>query len=412
MSQASAPAGPVTAPEERSSGRVEDRRGRSCRDAKVTALALVLAFAIGAVIIAVSNEVVLEAWGNFGNEPLRAVEASFEAVGEAYGALFEGALFDPGAASVTEFFAPISETAVAATPLIASGLAVTLAFRSGLFNIGGEGQAILGAAASAYVGFHFGLPPVIHLFAALLAATLAGAAWGFVPGYLKVRTGAHEVITTIMLNYVAGLLVVYLLTMKAFERVGRSAGISPLVAGNARLPELFGGGLRVNAGLILVLCLAWVVWWLLFRTTLGYGLRAVGQNRKAARSGGIDVGATVIGAMSISGALAGLAGACTMLGTDFALSSETAAGLGFAGISVALLGRATVKGTVAAGFLFGALQAGSIQMQAATGTSADLVTVIEALIVLTIAAPLLMARVFRLRAGDAGVSTTSGGWSA
>ncbi len=407
MSGTGTAAGP-TAVAPPTTGEETKRRGKG---ALVTLLALVLAFAVGALIIAFSNEAVLEAWGNFGSEPLRALELSLEVVGEAYGALFEGAVFDPDAATLSEFFSPLSETAVAATPLIASGLAVTLAFRAGLFNIGGEGQAILGAAASAYVGFHFGLPPVIHVLAALLAAALAGAFWGFVPGYLKARSGAHEVITTIMLNYVGGLLVVYLLTLHAFERTGRSDGISPLVSGNARLPELFGAGLRVNVGLILVLGLAVAVWWLLFKTTLGYQLRAVGQNRDAARAGGIRIGRTIILAMTISGALAGLAGACAMLGTDFALSSETATGLGFAGISVALLGRATVAGTVAAAFLFGALQAGSIQMQAATGTPADLVTILEALIVLTVAAPLLISRLFRLRARGTRISSTSGGWS-
>ncbi|MGH2761108.1 MAG: ABC transporter permease [Thermoleophilaceae bacterium] len=364
------------------------RRG----EVTVTVLAVLLAFAVGAVIIAASAEVAT--------------------VADAYGAMLKGATLNPQGDSLREVVSPLSETLVAAGPLMLSGLAVTLAFRAGLFNIGGQGQVILGAAGAGFVGFHFDLPPGIHLVAAVAAGFVAGAAWGFVPGWLKAQTGAHEVITTIMLNYVATILIVYLLALEAFQRPGRTDPISPLVRPDARFPSLLGGDLRLHAGILMALAVAGGLGWLLSRTTVGFRLRAVGDNLDAARTAGISVGRAYVIAMALAGGVAGLAGAATMLGTEFTLTPGTASTLGFAGLSVALLGRATVKGTVAASFLFGGLQAGGIQMQASTGTPVDLVTVIQALIVLFIAAPMMVRAVFRLRSeGPATVSAMSRGWS-
>jgi len=221
------------------------------------------------------------------------------------------------------------------------------------------------------------------------------------------------VITTIMLNYVATILIVYLLALEAFQRPGRTDPISPLVRPDARLPHLLGGDLRLHAGILLALAAAGAIWWLLSRTTVGFQLRAVGQNLDAARTAGISVGRAYVIAMAFAGGVAGLAGAATMLGTEFTLTPGTASTIGFAGLSVALLGRATVKGTVTASFLFGGLQAGGIQMQASTGTPVDLVTIIQALIVLFIAAPMVVRAVFRMRSGaPATVSPMSRGWSA
>jgi simple sugar transport system permease protein len=366
---------------------------RRVGDGTVTVLAIVLAFACGALVIALTDDP--------------------GAVGDAFGALLTGALLDPDGDSLRAVVAPLSETITTATPLMLSGLAVTLAFRAGLFNIGGQGQAVVGAAAAAFVGFHFNLPPGIHLAAALLAGIVAGGAWGAVPGWLKGRTGAHEVITTIMLNYVATILVVYLLAQETFRRAGRADAISPLVRLDARFPQLLGDDLRLHAGLLVALVAAAGVWWLLARTTAGFELRATGLNLRAAETAGIRPARVYLLAMAFSGGLAGMAGATQMLGTDFTLTPGVATGIGFAGISVALLGRATVKGTVAASFLFGGLQAGGIQMQASTGTPVDLVTIIQGLIVLFIAAPLLVRSVFRLPlpGGAPDAASTARGWS-
>lgn len=369
------------------------RRWRTAGEGTITALAILLAFLVGAAVLAAADQ-------------------SLAGVADAYWALIKGALLDPQGDSLEEVIAPLSETVVTATPLMLTGLAVTLAFRAGLFNIGGQGQAVVGAAAAAIVGFHFNLPPVAHLLAALLAGVAAGLVWGGVPGWLKARTGAHEVITTIMLNYVASIVVIYLLAQDVFQRPGRTDAISPLVRPDARLPELLGGELRLHAGLLVALAAAVGVRWLLVRTTSGFELRAVGFNLRAALTAGMSSGRVYVVAMALSGGLAGLAGAVQMLGTELTLTPGSATGLGFTGISVALLGRATVKGTVAASFLFGALQAGGIQMQASTGTSVDLVTIIQGLIVLFIAAPLFVRETFRLRQGDAAAGpSTAQGWS-
>jgi len=386
---------------------------RSAGDGVVTLLAVVLAFAVGALVIAVSDDAVLESWGDVASNPLGAIEETVATVADAYWALLKGAILDPDGGSLQAVLSPLSETVVTATPLMLSGLAVTLAFRAGLFNIGGQGQAVVGAAGAAFVGFHFNLAPGVHLAAALAAGIVAGGIWGAVPGWLKGRTGAHEVITTIMLNYVATILIVYLLTHEIFRREGRADAISPLVRPDARLPELLGGDLRLHAGLFVALAAAAGVGWLLSRTTAGFELRATGLNLRAAQTAGIRPARVYVSAMAMSGGLAGLAGATQMLGTDFTLTPGVAGGLGFAGISVALLGRATVGGTVAASFLFGGLQAGGIQMQASTGTPVDLVTIIQGLIVLFIAAPLLVRSVFRLRTADGPpvAASTARGWS-
>lgn len=382
-----------------------------------TVLALVVALAVGGVLIAFSDPSVLAKYGYFFAAPTDSLAATWNDISASYGALFRGAIVDPstiGAAlhggSVSAVFSPISETVVAATPLIAAGLAVSLAFRAGLFNIGAEGQILMGALCSGVVGFAVSLPPVVHVTVAVLAGFAGGAVWGFVPGWLKARTGAHEVITTIMLNYIASNLMFFLLTTKAMQRPGRTDPISPLVAGTARLPHLAGPALRINAGFLVALAAAVAVGWLLTRSTVGFEFRAVGLNPDAARTAGIDVARTFVLVMVLSGGLAGLAGAAQVLGTEYALSPGISAGIGFTAITVALLGRASPLGTVLAGLLFGALQAGGIAMQAATETPVDVVTVIQSLIVLFIAAPPLIRALFRLRTAPSGTQPLARGW--
>jgi ABC-type uncharacterized transport system permease subunit len=315
---------------------------------------------------------------------------------------------------IAHAFYPLSETIVDATPLVFTGLAVALGFRAGLFNIGGEGQVIAGGLAAGYVGFSVhGLPGFIELPLALIAAFVAGAVWGFVPGLLKARTGAHEVITTIMLNYVAIFLTGYFLTTKLFQRPGRSDAISRVVDPGAVLPGLAALNLRVHSGAILALVMAAAIYFLLWRTVYGFEFRAVGANPDAARAAGIRVGRVIVLAMSLAGGLAGLAGANAILGVQYSIAPGFSSGLGFDGITVALLGRGNPVGVVAAALLFGGLRAGAVQMQATTSTPVDLVQVIEALVIMFVAAPALVRAIFRLRTAPVSVApAVSPGWGA
>jgi ABC-type uncharacterized transport system permease subunit len=387
--------------------------------ALVTALAFLAALVVGAILIALSDQAVLDAFGYFFAGPGDALSAAWSAIWSAYKALFTGAIVDPSAVGSaldgqvpwSTVFGPLSETVVTATPLICAGLAVSLAFRAGLFNIGGEGQVVIGAITAGYVAFAWNLPPGIHVVVAVLAGIAGGAFWGLIAGWLKARTGAHEVITTIMLNYIALYLLLYLLNTPRFQRPGRSDAISYEIDETARLPHLAGSALRLHAGILLALAAAALVAWLLGRSTLGFRLRAVGANPDAARTAGMSVGRAYATAMLLAGGLAGLAGSTQVLGTAYTITPGISANIGFDAITVALLGRANPWGTVLAGLLFGALRAGGVQMQAQTGTPVDVVTVIQALIVIFIAAPPLIRAIFRIRApgaGGAGASLAKG----
>jgi simple sugar transport system permease protein len=373
----------------------------------VTFLAFVTAMLIGGVLIAIADPKTQDASHYFFQYPWDTFSYGFQAIWKGYVALFEGAIFNPHTAAkgtLAGYAGPISETLTNATPLILGGLSVGLAFRAGLFNIGGQGQVIAGAICAGFVGFHWQMPPGIHLLAGIVAGILGGALWGGLAGFLKAKTGAHEVITTIMLNYIAVYLLAYLLSVKGFQAPPYGQAISNKVYDSAQLPPLLGGSVRVHGGLILALLAAWLVAWLIDRSTLGFRLRAVGANQFASRTAGINVENSYIIVMLISGALCGLAGVSQILGTNNQLTGDIDAGIGFDAITVALLGRANPKGIVAAGLLFGALHAGGTQMQSATGTPIDLVQVIQALIVLFIAAPMLVRSIWRLRGASTGVT--------
>jgi general nucleoside transport system permease protein len=388
------------------------RRAVLSGSALISVLAVVLALAVGAVLIAGSDPDVLDSAGYFFSRPSDALFAAWDAVGGAYAALFQGAVVDVGAPTAREALKPLTETLLNATPLVAAGLSVALAFRAGLFNIGAEGQIILSAIAAGWVGFALDLPPVLHLVVAVLAGIAGGAVWGWIPGILKARTGAHEVITTIMLNYVARYLLAFLLTTTAFRRPGRSDPISPIVDPEAQLPRLLGATYRVHLGLLVSLAAAVFVWWLLTRSTIGFRFRAVGANPDAARTAGISVERSYAGVMLVAGGLAGLAGVSAVIGTEKTLTGGISGGLGFDAITVALLGRGTPLGTVLAGLLFGGLRAGGFTMQARTGTPIDIVLVVQSLIVLFIAAPPLVRSIFRIRApAAASVGQLSKGWN-
>jgi len=383
--------------------------------AVLTLLALLVAMAVGAVLIAVADPGTRAASQYFFSAPTDTLKAVGAAVGSGYAALFHGAIYNPATASngtLAGVLGPISETLVNASPLILGGLSVGLAFRAGLFNIGGQGQIIMGAIFAGYVGFSWHLPVALHLVVGIIAGIVGGALWGGLAGFLKARTGAHEVITTIMLNYVAFNLLAFLLGLKGFQRPPYGQAISNVVDSSARLPPLLGDGLRVHAGLFVALLAALGVWWLLSRSTLGFQLRAVGANQFAARTAGIRVERSYTVVMLLAGGLGGLAGVSQILGTNSAITQDIDAGIGFDAITVALLARATPGGTVLAGLLFGALRAGGVQMQSSTGTPIDLVQVIQSLIVLFIAAPTLIRSIFRLRAARGGVGEQlAKGWN-
>ena len=356
-------------------------------DVVTTAGAFVLAFLAGAVLMIVSDSEVRATFSYFFARPSDALIASGEKVGGAYAALVAGALGGYG---------PITETTAQAAPLICAGLGVALAFRAGLFNIGAQGQAILGAMLAAYAGFAWSLPPGVHLLAAIAAGVVGGGLWGGIVGWLKAKAGAHEVIVTIMLNYVAAGLLAYALTTTAFQRPGRTDPISPVVAWNATMPRLEGGQLHLGFGIALLAALA--VWWILDRSTTGFAIRAVGANPHAAATAGMSVGRTTIIAMVLAGGLAGLAGVQAALspaagGTPVPLSAGIVGSIGFDAITVALLGRSKPLGTVLAGLLFGALHAGGLAMQSVAQTPLTLTTVLQALIVLFVAAPALVTTV-------------------
>jgi general nucleoside transport system permease protein len=367
----------------------------------VSVSAIVLALLVGAVLIIIGDDDVKEAASYFFAAPWDTISAALTAVGDAYRTLVSGAVGGPD---------QIAESLTQATPLICGGLGVSLAFRTGLFNIGAQGQLIIGAIFAGWVGFSLHLPVVVHLIIAVVAGIVGGAIWGGVVGLLKARTGAHEVIVTIMLNYVAIYLLQWLLTTNEFRRPGREDPISPVVDSNAQYPQL--GDTRLHVGFLLALLAAAFVWWLLGRSTIGFELRAVGANPDASRAAGMSVGRAYVIAMTVAGALAGLAGTQQVLGTDLPLTDGVAASVGFDSITVALLGRGTPVGTVLAGLLFGALNAGGLQMQLQTQTPLTLTTVLQALIVLFVAAPALVRGVFRFLPRERGAGAVlAKGWN-
>jgi general nucleoside transport system permease protein len=367
----------------------------------VTVLAFVSAMVIGGIIIAFSEGPVREAMGYFTARPADTFTRAWAAISDAYVALLQGALGGRR---------PISETLVSSTPLILTGLAVAVPLRAGLFNIGAEGQLIAGGVVAGLLGFTLtGLPLVIHLPVAALGGILAGAIYGWIPGILKAKTGAHEVISTIMLNNIGRLVSGWLVSTALFRRPDRADPISKSVEATAQFPR-FIEGLRVNSSLLMALALAALIFWLVERSTRGFELNAAGLNPHAATTAGMSVNRSVILAMTVGGALAGAGGAATILGIQHRLTMGFSAGLGFDGITVALLGRGRIGGTVAAGFLLGGLKAGGRFMQAQTGTSLDLVLVIQALIIVFIAAPGLVRAIFRVKADDLATGQVAKGW--
>ncbi len=352
----------------------------------VPVLALVSALAIGALFIVATNPETLSAWGGFFHDPWRAIWESISLVVRSYAAMVSGGLGSTRA---------VSETLTLATPLTLAGLAVAFAFRAGLFNIGAAGQILMGSVSAAYVGFGFDLPASVHLLLALLAGFVGGAVWAGLAGVLKARTGAHEVITTIMLNFVALRLLDWLLTTTAFLPANPANPVSREVRPSARLPR-FSDDLRVNAGVFVAVLAVVAIWWVLDRSTFGFSVRAIGHNADASRYAGIPLGALVVLTMVVAGGLAGLSGATVVLG----ITPRLTGGLdstGYEAIAVAILGRSRPVGVMFAALMFGFLRAGALNMQAETAVRSDIVAVIQALIVVFVAAPNLVRAVYRVR---------------
>jgi simple sugar transport system permease protein len=363
-------------------------------------LAFFLAIFIGGLLIAFSDPNVLK----LRSDIPEMLSTGLSTAWNAYVALFQGAIYDPNLAAQGggQGLYPLSETLVVAGPLILAGLAVALAFRAGLFNIGAQGQFVFGAIGASYIGFTYDLPPVIHMIAAIAFGAFLGGIWGGIAGLLKAKTGAHEVIVTIMLNYVAANFIL---------REGRQDPIAPEVLENSRLPKFFGEEFRVSAAILIALLVAWLISVLLDRTTLGFQFRAVGANATAAKTAGMSVPFVMTSVMVVCGALAGLGGAVNVLGAEYALTTGVAGSFGFDAITVALLGRAKPLGVVLSAFLFAGLRVGGQMMQARTDTPLDLILVVQALIILFIAAPALVKGIFRLKNVSGSTGMAAKGWN-
>ncbi len=377
------------------------RAGREILTSSVllTVLAVVLALIAGGILIVLTDTNVQAAAGYFFARPGDTFVAIGNSLGGAYAALFRGGVYDYTSDSFGVGIASIFTSINYATPLIAAGLGLAVGFRAGVFNIGGQGQILIAGAFAGFVGFAVPLPAGIHMIVAVLAALVGGAIWAGIVGLLKARTGAHEVIVTIMLNYVAYYLIDYLLHTPVLRAPGSQNPQSPAERPTAVFFNLIGPQYKFNFGFILVIAATIFCWWLLSRSSIGFRLRAVGENPRAARVAGINVNRTFVIAMVISGLLLGLSGAYQVLGQNTTgFGNDFDAGIGVSAITVALLGRSRPWGVFGAGIAFGILQAGGSVMQAAQQVDVDIVQVIQAVIVLFIAAPPLVRAIFRLPA--------------
>ncbi len=369
------------------------------RSLLIPTLALLAALIFGAIFIALTD---LEALALLKDDFRGGLILMAEGVGVAYKALFTGAFGS---------IYGLSETLFAATPLILAGLSVALGFRAGLFNIGATGQMLIGGMAAVWVGLNIPLPGYLHIPVALVAAVLGGALWAGIAGLLKARTGAHEVITTIMLNFIALFLVEYLLKTPVFQNPGSNNPISEKLPLSAQLPDIFGGDYRVSIGLIIAIVAVIFVLWLLFKSTPGFEFRSVGYNPKASRYAGMNVEKLIVLVMGVSGGLAGIAGANQALGlSPYQVTAGFAGAIGFDAIALALLGQSHPLGVLWASILFGALKAGGRNMQAAAQIPLELVTVIQALIIVFIAAPELVRATFRVKPPEKEKTQITKGW--
>ena len=342
---------------------------------------------------------------------------------KAYSALFAGAFGTPSTimAGLQTYLAtgdntdlvksiyPFTESLVSATPYIFAGLSVALGFRAGLFNIGAEGQVFIGSLCSVFVGYSIkGLPMIIHLPLAIGAGALGGAIWGMIPGYLKARFGAHEVVNTIMMNWIAFRLSDWLLTGPM--QASNFRPVTPNVQATAELPRFFEDPLRFNLGFFLALLFAYFVYWFLFKTTLGFEVRSVGANPDASKYAGMNIIRNFVLVMSIAGGLAGLAGAAQVLGVEHWVGQGFSSGYGFDAIAVALLGKSHPVGVVLAALLFGFLRSGATNMQSIASIPVDIISIIQGLVIVFIAAPAIIRWLYRVRSIKVEETVLTRGW--
>jgi len=384
----------------------------------IPVLAIFTGLVMGGVIIVLSSPEFYAAWRV---SWIDGIKMGWNIVTTAYGALFTGAFGDPARMraalqsgnpeEIRKAFNPFLESLVASTPYIFGGLAVALGFRAGLFNIGAEGQLWIGAVFAAFVGYSIkGVPAYIHLPLAFGAAAIGGGIWGFIPGWLKAKTGGHEVINTIMMNYIAFRLCDWLLT-GPLKRPNSFNPITPFVEESAKLPRFFGDPIRFHLGFFVALFMAWLVYWFLFKTKWGFDLRAVGANQNAARYSGMNVAVSIMLAMTLSGALAGMAGGNEVLGVNYDLAMGFSAGYGFDSIALALLGKSQPLGVVLSALLFGFLRNGATRMQLVAGVPKDIISVLQAFILIFVAAPAIIRTIYRLKPPEGGEEGVfSGTW--
>ncbi len=374
-------------------------------------LAIFTSLVIGGIIIAFSDDAVLAVLPQTLTNPLGVLGAMWNAVSVAYTALLFGAVGQPGqiaqaiqtytatgnATNLLKAMWPLSESFVASTPYIFAGLAVAVGFKAGLFNIGVEGQLFIGALVSAFLGYAItGLPWFIHLPLALAGGAVAGAIWAAIPGFLKAKTGAHEVINTMMMNYIAFLLSDWLLNGPMKAQGGNPR--SPEIASSAYLPALFPEPVRFHWGFFLAIGAAFFVYWFLWKTTLGFEIRTVGASPSAAKYAGMNITRNFVLAMGLSGALAGLTGANELLGVNHYMANAFSPGYGFDSIALALLGKSNPFGVVLSALLFGFLRSGATRMQSIANIPVDIISIVQALIIVFIAAPAIVRWLYRVRA--------------
>jgi ABC-type uncharacterized transport system permease subunit len=383
---------------------------RLLRRGLVPILAVVTALLFGAVVIVLTD---FKSLSTIGTDPAGAIGGAFGGIINAYGAMLAGAFGDPGRIltafqtgnerDIATAIRPITETLVATTPLIFVGLGIAVSFRAGMFNIGGDGQVLLGALGATLTAFVLqaqGAPSPVILLAGLVMGVLFGAFWGFIPGFLKARTGAHEVITTIMLNAVASQVVFFALRSPTLRQPGSTAPVSKNMSTFVDVPSFISlPAIRLDYGFVVALVMAAVVSWLLFRTTKGFELRASGFNMTAARYAGMSAGGSMMLAMAISGGLCGMAGAFLVIGTVGQLSLDLSGGLGFNAIALALLAGLRPSGVVLAALLFGALSNGGKLMGIQSGVPYDLLFFIMALVIMFVAAPGVIRSIWRIKVG-------------
>ena len=373
--------------------------------ATIPVLAILTGLIIGALLIAITSQTV---WAAFGQGFGRGLSQAWSEVITAYRALFTGSLGDParifralGSGDVREIrsaFNPILESLVQATPYIFAGLAVALGFRSGLFNIGVEGQLFIGAACATYVGYSItGLPAWMHMPLAFIAGAAGGALWAFIPGFLKAKTGGHEVINTIMMNWIAFRFTEWLLSGPMSRPGSGGLPLSPIIQETAKIPQFFPSPIRFHAGFFIALLIAYLVWWLLFKTTWGLNLRTVGTNPRAASYAGLNTSKSIILGMTLSGALAGMAGAVQILAVNHSMALGLSSGYGFDSIALALIGNNHPLGVILSSLLFGTLRNGATRMMVVSAIPIDIVDVIQAIILMFVAAPAIIRSIYRLR---------------